>query len=49
LPVADLGIGRGAGAVERRPAPLSFSAVIRAERDLRREERLARAREYDRG
>jgi hypothetical protein len=47
MPVADLGIGRGAGAAERRPSPPTMSALIRAEFDMRREERLARAREYD--
>jgi hypothetical protein len=39
MPVGDIGIGRGAGAAERRPAPPSFSAVIRATR-LERQERI---------
>ena len=47
-PVGDIGIGRGGGALPReRLEPVSMSSLIRAERDMRREERLGRAREYD--
>jgi hypothetical protein len=47
--VGDFGIGRGAGAAPRRPpAPPGMSAVIRAERELRREELWARARAIER-
>jgi hypothetical protein len=36
-PVGDLGIGRGGSAMERRPAPPSLNALIRATRAERRE------------
>ena len=46
--VGDVGIGRGGSAIERRPAPpVSMTALIRAERALRAEERETRARAYD--
>jgi hypothetical protein len=51
MPVGDLGIGRGGGALERHPQPPlpTMTNLIRAERDMRREERLARARAYEHG
>jgi hypothetical protein len=44
MPVGDLGIGRGGAALPTRPAPPSMSALIRAQRELAREELWARAR-----
>ena len=49
MPIGDLGIGRGGSAIERRPAPPTMSALVRAEIDMRRQERLARARTYEDG
>jgi len=48
MPVGDLGIGRGGTCIERRPAPpVSMTNLIRAQRDMNREERLARAQAYE--
>ncbi len=47
-PVGDVGVGRGGACRPREwPAQASMSSLIRAARDLRREELYSRARSYE--